>query len=143
MATPIFREKGIEPEKETLVQVIPLIKERCTLLTDFYDQGSYFFATPTIKELPAIKDKWNADKESFFTQWAHNCSAIAVWTEAEIEAHFMQALGLTSLKKGDVLLPLRIMLVGGKFGPSVFAIAAIIGTKETAHRIQLAIEACK
>jgi len=143
MLTPIFRDKGIDTDQDTLLKVVPLIKDRCTLLPDFYDQGAYFFATPSIKELPAIKDKWNADKEAFFTQWAQNIAAITLWTEADIEADFMQALGHTTLKKGDVLLPLRIMLVGGKFGPSVFAIAALIGPAETAKRIQLAIEACK
>jgi glutamyl-tRNA synthetase len=33
------------------------------------------------------------------------------------------------------MLPLRIMLVGGKFGPGVFDIAAIIGKQETVNRI--------
>jgi glutamyl-tRNA synthetase len=34
------------------------------------------------------------------------------------------------------MLPFRIMLVGGKFGPGVFDIAAIIGKAETTKRIQ-------
>ena len=37
----------------------------------------------------------------------------------------------TNLKAGDILLPLRIMLVGGKFGPAVFEIASLIGKKES------------
>lgn len=40
------------------------------------------------------------------------------------------------LKKGDVLLPLRIMLVGGKYGPGVFDIAALIGKEETKKRVE-------
>jgi len=38
------------------------------------------------------------------------------------------------------MMPLRIMLVGGKFGPGVFDIAAIIGKQETIHRIRLALQ---
>jgi hypothetical protein len=34
------------------------------------------------------------------------------------------------------MLPFRIMLVGGKFGPGVFDIAALIGKEETIKRIQ-------
>ena len=37
------------------------------------------------------------------------------------------------------MLPLRIMLVGGKFGPHVFDIAAIIGKEETISRIKYTI----
>ena len=34
------------------------------------------------------------------------------------------------------MLPLRIMLVGGKFGPGVFEIAAAIGKEVTIARIK-------
>ena len=34
------------------------------------------------------------------------------------------------------MLPLRIMLVGGKFGPGVFDVAAILGKQETIDRIK-------
>ena len=33
------------------------------------------------------------------------------------------------------MLPFRIMLVGGKFGPGVFDIAEILGKEETIKRI--------
>jgi glutamyl-tRNA synthetase len=35
---------------------------------------------------------------------------------------------------------MRIMLVGGKFGPPVFEIAALLGPEETATRIRYALE---
>jgi len=34
------------------------------------------------------------------------------------------------------MLPLRIMLVGGKFGPHVFDIAATLGKEESIKRIK-------
>ena len=34
------------------------------------------------------------------------------------------------------MLPFRIMLVGGKFGPGVFDVAAILGKEETVNRIK-------
>jgi glutamyl-tRNA synthetase len=37
------------------------------------------------------------------------------------------------------MLPLRIMLVGGKFGPAVFEIAATIGISDTVARIKHAL----
>ena len=40
------------------------------------------------------------------------------------------------LKPGEVMLPLRVMLVGGKFGPHVFDIAQELGKEETIKRIQ-------
>ncbi len=34
------------------------------------------------------------------------------------------------------MLPFRIMLVGGKFGPHVFDISALLGKEETIKRIE-------
>lgn len=44
-----------------------------------------------------------------------------------------------NLKPGELQLPLRIMLVGGKFGPAVFTIAEMIGKEETIKRIKNAL----
>jgi glutamyl-tRNA synthetase len=40
---------------------------------------------------------------------------------------------------GELQLPFRIMLVGGKYGPTVFDIAALIGKQETIDRIKTAL----
>jgi glutamyl-tRNA synthetase len=37
------------------------------------------------------------------------------------------------------MLPLRIMLVGGKFGPGVFEIAELIGKDETIRRMEFTL----
>ncbi|RZL18181.1 MAG: glutamate--tRNA ligase, partial [Pedobacter sp.] len=42
-------------------------------------------------------------------------------------------------KPGELMLPFRIMLVGGKFGPGVFDIAVLLGVAETKSRIEKAI----
>jgi glutamyl-tRNA synthetase len=45
-----------------------------------------------------------------------------------------------NIKSGELLAPLRIMLVGGKFGPPVFAIAVVLGKKETMARIEQVLQ---
>ncbi|MEI9958795.1 MAG: hypothetical protein WDM90_21355 [Ferruginibacter sp.] len=45
-----------------------------------------------------------------------------------------------NIKPGELQLPFRIMLVGGKFGPPVFVIAETIGKTETINRISKALE---
>ena len=62
--------------------------------------------------------------------------SISNWDAATIEASFTQATEAAGIKKGAVMLPLRIMLVGGKYGPGVFDIAEMIGKEEMASRIK-------
>jgi len=43
------------------------------------------------------------------------------------------------IKIGEVMLPFRIILVGGKFGPAVFDIAEVLGKEEVTARIESAL----
>ncbi len=117
-------------------KVVGLIKDRCHLLTDFWEQGHFFFATPEIKEIAVIRDKWNDQKQQFFTAWQTKLEQITDWNHDTLEASCNELAVECGLKKGDVMLPLRIMLVGGKYGPGVFAIAELIGKEETIKRIK-------
>ncbi len=136
LALPYVQAHDVNPDMEYLAKVADLIKERCTLLPDFWEQGHFFFKTPEIIELAAIKEKWNEAKQAFFTGWIDNLQSLAAWNHADIEASFNEALAAHGLKKGDIMLPVRIMLVGGKYGPGVFLIAEMIGKEETIKRIE-------
>lgn len=124
------------PELSYVAHVAGLIKDRCTLLPDFWAQGHFFFATPTTVDEAAVKEKWNEQKRLFFTAWLAELETIPVWDQVALEASFNEQLPNHGLKKGDVMLPLRIMLVGGKYGPGVFIIAEMIGREETITRIK-------
>ena len=135
LARPFMEAKGITADEALLVKVAGLIKDRCTLLPDFYTQGHFFFATPEVTEMAAITEKWNAQKQAFFEGWSAALATQANADAAALEASFNEHVQQHGLKKGDVMLPLRIMLVGGKYGPGVFAIAELIGITETINRI--------
>lgn len=139
LVQPFIEAKGVEVTDEYLAKVIAMIKERCSLLPDFWEQGHFFFKTPELKELPAVKEKWNEVKTVFFQSWVALLESIPEWTHTALEESFNDNLQRQGLKKGDAMLPLRIMLVGGKYGPGVFEIAEMIGRDETMHRIQTAL----
>jgi glutamyl-tRNA synthetase len=133
-------EKGLDvPDDSLLEKVIGLVKDRCTLLTDFYEQSYFFFKSPEKWDVDAVKPKWNEAKNLFFTEVIRNYELNNDWTATTLEKNFKEIAAVNEIKPGEVLLPLRIMLVGGKFGPGVFDIAEIIGKDETINRIKKAI----
>jgi glutamyl-tRNA synthetase len=137
----ILGEKGISIIDDTqLEKVIALVKERCTLLTDFVEQAGFFFQTPQHWDVDAIKPKWNEAKQAFFGDVINYLQQQTNWNAADLEHDFKELAAAKQIKAGEVLLPLRIMLVGGKFGPGVFDIAAIIGKEETVHRINQVLQ---
>jgi glutamyl-tRNA synthetase len=128
-----------EANKIQLEKVIALVKDRCTLLPDFIQQSTLFFHAPTEWDTAAVKPKWNDQKQEFFKQLTRNFEDTNEWTAPVLESNFQTTVAANQLKAGEVLLPFRIMLVGGKFGPGVFDIAELLGKQETLNRIQNAV----
>lgn len=122
---------------ELLFKVIDLVKDRCTLLSDFITQSSYFFAAPASYDEAAVKPKWSAEKASFFEDFAKDINANL--NAVQLEEQFKALAESKGFKPGELMLPFRIMLVGGKFGPGVFDIAVLLGAHETSNRIKKAI----
>ncbi|HET8830110.1 MAG TPA: glutamate--tRNA ligase, partial [Pelobium sp.] len=131
------------PDDNYLLKIIDTVKERCVLLTDFYEQASFFFVAPEKWDTNSVKPKWNADKEAFFRTFIDQIGNKENLDSPELEKIFKDLATESKIKVGELMLPLRVMLVGGKFGPQVFDIAHQIGVAETIHRINNALQAFK
>jgi glutamyl-tRNA synthetase len=119
-------------------KILELVKDRCHLLSEFVQQASFFFQAPnpaTI-DLSPVRSKWNDAKQQFFVELIRQLQLMRTWEAPVLEKDFKEMAAAASLKPGDLLLPLRLMLVGGKFGPGVFDIAALLGPEETIRRIK-------
>ncbi len=117
------------------ITVLNLVKDRCTLLTDFIEQASYFFQSPQSVDVASIKPKWNEQKAIFFIEIRKAFELMSTWKAADLEKEFIEIAAAHRVKPGELMLPFRIMLVGKKFGPGVFEIAEMIGKEETIKRI--------
>jgi glutamyl-tRNA synthetase len=135
----LLNDAGITvPDHIKLDTVIALVKERCVLLPDFVQQTSFFFKAPGNIDTAAVLPKWNTEKKNFFLEY---CDLLrgSEWTAPALEEAFKNFAAEKNIKAGDLLLPYRVMLVGGKFGPPVFVIAEVLGREETVKRIKNAI----
>ncbi len=125
--------------KDLLDKIITLVKDRCTLLTDFIQQSTFFFKAPEVVDVDAVKPKWNEAKQLFFAELIRNYELTPDWNAHTLETNFKEIASVNDLKPGELMLPFRIMLVGGKFGPGVFDIAELLGKEETIKRMLFAI----
>ena len=134
--TKVLKEKGITASDRLVMDVTALVRDRCTMVNDIWMHSSFFFISPEQPDLSSISGKWNDQKKMFFEQLIAVFDKTSPWDAVSLEHECKLLSASNDLKPGDVLLPLRVMLVGGKFGPGVFDIAAIIGKEETKKRIQ-------
>ena len=141
LVQPYFDEAGIEVhEPPYLEKVIGLTKERCTLIPDFITQSGFYFGAPTQIDTASIASKWDDNKKKFFEALAAAYENTNTDDHTVLENIFKELTATHQLKPGELMLPMRIMLVGGKFGPGVFEIAATIGLRDTVARIKYALQ---
>ncbi|MXV49633.1 glutamate--tRNA ligase [Pedobacter sp. HMF7647] len=141
LINPLLQEKGVSSTPIDVNKVISLVKDRLVFLNDFWEQASFFFVPPQEYDLPSVKPKWTDAKTNFFNSLTAVLDSKNQIDALDFEAKFKQLAEQQNLKIGEVMLPFRIMLVGGKFGPQVFEIAALLGVAETKSRIIKALEA--
>jgi glutamyl-tRNA synthetase len=140
----IFEEKGLKiTDDDYLEKVLHLVRDRCTVLFDFWQHSHFLFKAPEEYNTAPIQVKWNDDKRNFFKTFASSLTSIGNWNAITLESLFKQLAEQASIKPRELQLPLRIMLVGDKFGPGVFNIAEVLGKEETINRIHSALEAFK
>jgi glutamyl-tRNA synthetase len=134
---PYFEKANIQISDDAyLLKIIGMVKERCHFLTDFVDQSTFFFEAPLNFDLQPIQAKWDDNKKTFFNEFIKTLEAKKELVAAELETEFKELASSLQIKPGDLMLPFRIMLVGGKFGPGVFDIVETIGTEASIKRIQ-------
>lgn len=127
------------PNEFYLDAVLSLVKERMTFVDDFWSQASFFFVAPKTLDLDAVKGKWSDDKSVFFSQLISCVDQLENWKAEEFAVLFKDKVANSGMKIGELMMPLRIMLVGGKFGPDVFQIAELLGKEEVNSRVNYAL----
>ncbi|MES2892478.1 MAG: glutamate--tRNA ligase [Bacteroidota bacterium] len=136
----ILEQKGLDIQDDNYLHaVMELVKDRCTLLDDFYTQSHYFFANPISLDEAAVKPKWDEQKNAFFNQLSNRLSDLSNWSDVEIESVFKELAAELKIKMGELQMIFRVMLVGSKIGPGVFIIAETIGKGSTLQRIKSAV----
>ncbi len=137
----VLEAAGIQIADELLLEkVIELVKDRCTLMSDFYEQGKFFFVSPATYDEASVKPKWDEAKKIYFEELAVKLNTELNFTVENIELIFKELAIEKNIKPGELQMLLRVMLVGSKIGPGVFVIAETIGKEETIRRIAKAIE---
>lgn len=138
---PVLKEKGVNAAPEYVATIVGLVKERCSLVNEIWDHAFFFFQQPETYDVAAVKPKWNADKTQFFRDWASVLETLSDFSLATLEESFKQLATSMNIKVGELQLPFRIMLCGGKFGPPVFNIAEVLGKHGTIVRIMKGLDA--
>ena len=136
--TNLLIKKGIGYNKN-LEKIIGLIKERSTFIADFWEQGSYFFEAPNTYNEKAAKKAFKENTPQLLSKLVALFEEGIDFSSESLTNKTKNWITENEIGFGNVMMPLRLALVGEMKGPDVFEIAAILGKKEVISRINKVI----
>lgn len=137
-----LKDKELPPSyltRDYIENVVSLIKERATFVSDFWELGDYFFIAPNFYAEKAVKKQWKEETPAIMRQLATLLEGIENFSSSNTETVVKAWITEQQLSFGKVMPPLRLVIVGDMKGPHLFDIIGLIGKKESIHRIHSAL----
>ena len=136
--TSILAEKDIEAPSNTDT-IVSLVKERATFVDDLWGQSDFFFVAPESYDEKAAKKAFKEETPEILQKVRAIIADTASFEAAALSESVKGWITSQEMGFGKVMMPLRVVLVGGMRGPDVFDIMATLGKVETLSRIDAAL----
>ncbi|MFI3322710.1 MAG: glutamate--tRNA ligase [Rikenellaceae bacterium] len=139
LVMPQVVENGVETSIENVEKVVALVKDRASLLTDFWSLMSLFFVAPTAYDEKAKNKFWKNDNPKSIAAIIDILAGVEEFTAAITEPLIHAYIKDNALSMGGVMNSFRLAIVGESKGPSMFDIIEVLGKDETLRRLNSAV----
>ena len=133
---PIINEKGWNAEKEFLLKVIKLIRERAVFANEIPELSYYFFEEIREYDMVTIQKKWKAEKKNAFEELKQLIHNIESYNHNNIETVVKEFLVSNQIGMGEVVPILRIALCGNLQGPPIYEVMETMGKEKVVSRLE-------
>ncbi|MDR2864083.1 MAG: glutamate--tRNA ligase [Spirochaetaceae bacterium] len=134
-----------EKQKELFIKAMPLVKERALLLPEIPQKIAYLFSAP----VPAPPDEFIPKKSNLASAiklLQMGSDIIQEMAEEDDEGAEKIAKAKAEkegVKLGDLLMPLRVAITGGRVSPPLFLSVRLLGADICGQRIQYSLESLR
>lgn len=130
-------------EDARLRRIIELLRERASFVWELWGLAWYLFEPPSGYDEKAARKQWKPETSSMLSRLSEFLQQAGSFESAPLEKAVKAWLETSGLTFGQVMPPLRLVLVGSMQGLHLFDIMALIGRKETLARIARGIDQLK
>lgn len=121
-------------------RVVTLIRDRVTLIPDLMVHAMPFYYAPVCYDLQVQEKVWKPGTGSMMAQFLAGVSSMDSWTGASLHHFIQEFTNLNNLKMGQLMMPLRLLVVGSNQGPGLTDIAELIGKEDFLTRLTFGIQ---
>jgi glutamyl-tRNA synthetase len=134
-----LKDRGIVTEMQRVEEIINMVKERATFVTDLWNQADFFFIAPESYDKAVVAKRWDSGSASLMGDLKEVLSSIKDFTSENSESIVKGWIAEKGLSMGVVMNLFRLLIVGESRGPHLFDIIAWLGKEETIRRVERGI----
>ncbi len=137
---PLLAKHEVTPSPDYQLSVIHLVKDRVSLIPELWSNSWYFFLRPSDYDQQVYQKIWQPGTTGLITDLAAEITALPEFNKAIFHDLVQQYTVKASVKMGQIMNPLRLLMVGSNQGPGMMDMAVIIGKTEFLERIALGLK---
>jgi glutamyl-tRNA synthetase len=132
-----FIPESWQAEKEKVISIIDIVKERLFTLKDFSLSADYFFNTPDVNIQLVLDQSGHSAEET--KNWFQTATSILEntnnFTSAGLHEEFSQAQTRSGFSPREAFMSLRVAISGRTVTPPLFDCFIILGKEEAKKRL--------
>jgi glutamyl-tRNA synthetase len=139
---PFMTAAGFQADRDKMLAVTPLIRERIKLLRDAASAADFFFVDELAPYDPAdlIPQKGDAKMAIGVLERASEVLATAEFSHDGLDTALRGAAGALGIKAGQMFTPIRVAVCGRKNAPPLFETLVVLGRETCLKRIGQAVQ---
>jgi len=130
-----IHQHEIQAADDYILKVVRLIKDRVSLIPDLWNQSWFFFKAPQSYDEQVKNKIWSSSASVLIHAFAVEAGKMDDFTKDSIHALVSSFTGQHQIKTGQLMNPLRLLVVGSSQGPGMMDIAETLGKEEFLSRI--------
>lgn len=137
---PFLEKHQVTASQEYIIRVIHLVKERAFLVPDLWNVSRFFFIRPEQYDNQVFQKIWQPGTSGWITDFANEAKKLEFFNKDTLHALVQDFTVKAGIKTGQLMNPLRLLMVGSNQGPGMMDLADVLGKDEFIARINTGLE---
>jgi glutamyl-tRNA synthetase len=137
---PSLEEHGVSPAMEYQLKVIHLMRERAFLVPDLWNSSWFFFTRPAQYDAQVYQKIWLPGTTGWIRDFSVEVEKMDEFNKDTLHTLVEKYTKDTGVKMGQLMNPLRLLMVGTNQGPGIMDMADVLGKSEFLTRIDLGLQ---
>jgi glutamyl-tRNA synthetase len=124
-----------------LEKAVELLRDRVQFEHEMPETGKYLFVAPNTYDETVIAKKWKVALSPFFNALSDQLALCSPFVKTEIDAAIKSCTMTFSLKPGEIMQMLRVLVSGHGAGVDLIGMMELLGKEEVCRRITIGLKA--